>query len=84
MFNPIKITDLPAATDVQDSYELPLAESGNSGDVKKVSAGMLKSYIMAMVNSLLNGITQGPQGPAGAAGAQGLYRKRLLHAGLRL
>jgi len=67
-----KISDLEAANQAQDEYDLPVSTGTGIDAVKKISFAIIKVWITQLVNSLLAGVTQGPQGPAGAAGAQGI------------
>jgi len=71
--NIIPIDELNQATVINDTDEFPISQGSGPNDVKKTSLSFFKTnWLVAVINSLITGITQGPTGPAGAPGAQGM------------
>jgi len=67
----ITIDNLPGATAVSDTDEIIVSQGTGTGQVKKSTLGILKVWITALVNTLVAGITAGPQGATGPTGATG-------------
>jgi hypothetical protein len=66
-----KIFQLPKASSIQETDEIPVSQGEQTGHTKTITFAILKANIMNAVSDLIGNITQGPQGVQGAPGAKG-------------
>src|SRR6185437_1571111 len=66
------IFSLTSTSTVADSDEMPISQGSGTGQVKKVTFGLLKALCVSAAQTAIGAITKGDPGPRGLPGATGL------------